>query len=80
MSDKKAETKDHWDGDTSAMTETVQHDPGYYAVVSSAPTVLDADVELLDGAVVARGDVPAEDAHGREVAPAGLAPPETPGR
>jgi hypothetical protein len=83
MSEKKAETKDHWDGDKVAMTEKfvegfmgakdnvlvanaagagvfsvrakyVQYDPGYYAVVSSAPTQLDADVEFLDanGAVV----------------------------
>jgi len=83
MSEKKAETKDNWDGDKVAMTEKfvdgfmgekdqvlianaagagvfsvrakyVQYDPGYYAVVSSAPTALDADVEFLDasGAVV----------------------------
>lgn len=77
MSDKKGETKEHWEGDKVAMSEKftdgfmaekenlliqngaaggvfavrakyVQYDPGYYAVVSSAPTSLDADVEFLD--------------------------------
>jgi hypothetical protein len=83
MSEKKAETKENWDGDKVAMTEKfvegfmgakdnvlvanaagagvfsvrakyVHYDPGYYAVVSSAPTTLEADVEFLDasGAVV----------------------------
>ena len=83
MSEKKAHTKENWDGDKVAMTEQfvegfmaekdnilvanaagtgvfsvratyLQYDPGYYAVVSSAPTQLDADVEFLDasGAVV----------------------------
>jgi hypothetical protein len=78
MSEKKAETKESWDGDKVAMTEKfvegfmgakdnvvvangggtgvfsvrakyVHYEPGYYAVVSSAPTQLEADVEFLDG-------------------------------
>jgi hypothetical protein len=77
MSEKKAETRDNWDGDKAAMLEKftegfmgekenvmiagapgagifsvrakyVQYDPGYYAVVSSAPTTLEADVDFLD--------------------------------
>jgi hypothetical protein len=78
MSEKKAETKDNWDGDKVAMAEKftdgfvgererllmaaasgagifsvrarfVQYDPGYYAVVSSAPATLEADIDFLDG-------------------------------